>query len=275
MADSDTYLAMQKAHYALDFQQRGDGYVVGHYDFHENVPYETLLLHLYGDVRRPIFDTCRGRKALDYGCGEGRMIRRLSNVFDRVDGVDISEDMARNARERCPESSIWVTSGDNCAEAESGAYDFVYTTISMQHIGAFDIRDRILRDLHRVLKPGGKGTLQMLFSRNYPYRSMGYRGEVGTALVEIMPREVDHAGWFENRFDAVKTNSACDTLIGIQDLPRIQQYLETMFADVHFWFHDISLGRGEPRILPETHPNSHIDDRYHGTHFVFIHFTKP
>jgi ubiquinone/menaquinone biosynthesis C-methylase UbiE len=275
MADLDAYLSMQKAQYAADFKRVGEQWVVGHYDYHENVPYETLLLYMYGDIRRPLFTDWGGRKALDYGCGEGRMIRRLSGLFERVDGVDISEDMARNAQERSPNSKIWVTSGDNCAEAETGAYDFVYTTISMQHIGSFDIRDKILRDLHRVMKPGAKGTLQMLFSKHYPFRSSNYIGPVAGALVEIMPHDQDHAGWFQNRFDAKGTNSGCDTMIGQNDLPKIKEYLETMFSDVHFWFHDISIGRGDPRILPDTHPNSHIHDNYHGTHFIFIHFTKP
>ena len=275
MADLDSYLRMQKAEYAREFRDRGEEYVVGHYPFHENFPYETHLLHLFGDVRRPIFNGFGGRTALDYGCGEGRMIRRLSGVFERVDGVDISEDMAANARARCPESNIWVTEGRDCAGAPSDAYDLVFTTISLQHVGSFSVRDSILRDLRRVMKPGGKATLQMLFSKHYPFRSMNAMGAVGNTLVEILPHDGQHAGWFDDRFDATLTNSGCDTMIGTRDLPEIRRYLETMFQDVEFWFHDISIGRGEPRILPDTHPNSHIDDNYWGTHFIFLHFTKP
>jgi ubiquinone/menaquinone biosynthesis C-methylase UbiE len=276
MADIDSYLQMQKSEYARTFREHGDGAVVGSYDFHENVPYETLLLHRYGDVRRPIFNGFAGLTALDYGCGEGRMIRRLSGIFERVDGVDISEDMAANARARCPGSNVWVTSGRNCADAPSDAYDFVYSTISIQHIGSFDVRDSILHDLKRVLKPGGKGTLQMLFAKDYPFRAMNVKGQVGNTLVEIMPLDDQHAGWFENKFDAERTNSGCDTVIGAAQLPQIRTYLETMFKDVEFWFHDISIGRGgQPRILDATHPNSHLDDGYWGTHFIFLHFTKP
>ena len=274
MADAASYLEMQKSAYGQYYRTFGERVVVGHYDFHENFPYETHLLHRFGDVRRPIFDSWAGRTALDYGCGEGRMIRRLGSIFSRVDGVDISEDMARDARERCPGSNVWVTGGRDCAGAPGEAYDFVYSTIALQHVGSFEIRDSIIRDLHRVLKSGGKGTLQMLFSKHYPFKNANVLGHVGNTLVEIMPRDDQHASWFENRFDARSTNSGCDTMIGAGQLPEIRAYLETLFVDVDYWFHDISIGRGAPRILPETHPNSHIDDGYWGTHFVFLHFTK-
>jgi hypothetical protein len=63
-------------------------------------------------------------------------------------------------------------------------------------------------------------------------------------------------------------------MIGTNDLPNIRTYFEENFSDVEFWFHDISIGRANPRILPITHPNSHVNETYWATHYIFIHFTK-
>jgi tRNA/tmRNA/rRNA uracil-C5-methylase (TrmA/RlmC/RlmD family) len=38
-------------------------------------------------------------RALDFGCGLGRITRALAQHFDESVGVDISEDMVRRARE--------------------------------------------------------------------------------------------------------------------------------------------------------------------------------
>jgi trans-aconitate methyltransferase len=41
-------------------------------------------------------------RALDFGCGVGRIMRALARQFDEAVGVDISEDMVRRAQELKP-----------------------------------------------------------------------------------------------------------------------------------------------------------------------------
>ena len=65
--------------------------LVGNYDFHENSPYETHLLHLNGDIRKPVLSSPGNAIGFDVGCGEGRMIRRMARILQRCDGADISE----------------------------------------------------------------------------------------------------------------------------------------------------------------------------------------
>ena len=68
-------------------------------------------------------------------------------------------------------------------------------------------------------------------------------------------------------------------LIGDRDLEDVRSYFLTYFGKVEFWFHDISVGRGGwgvRRLLPDTHPNSHLTNREgKETHFVFIHCSEP
>jgi SAM-dependent methyltransferase len=271
------YAEMQRAYYDGAAQKNPESWVVGHYDFHENLPYETNLLFLYGDLRRPIFPDFGERVAFDIACGEGRMVRRMRNIFRKADGADISQPMIDLAEDRTPGSDFWVTDGVSCGAAPSGFYDFAYCTISMQHICVFDTRDLILKDICRILKPEGKVTLQYAYSRNYPALPItGVQEAAPGVATQVFRMDRQHARWFDNRTDAQSTNGGCDVVIGPDDLPAVHAYFSQYFETVDFWFHDISIGRGglgRQRLLPATHPNSHISDDCHLTHFVFIHLT--
>jgi len=266
---------MQRTFYQREAEIDPEEHVVGSYRYHENVPYETNLLYLYGDIRRPIFPDMADRAAFDIACGEGRMVRRMRRFFDRVDGADISENMITLARARTPGSEFWVTDGLNTGGAPSNSYDFCYCTISMQHICVFETRDRILKDICRILLPDGKITLQFLYSRDYPFLPISRPAPVsGTLGARVYKIDDHHAKWLDNKTDATSTNSGCDVVIGPQELELVHAYFREYFESVDFWFYDISIargGNGTARILPDIHPNSHISDDYHGTHFVFIH----
>ncbi len=247
--------------------------VVGSYEYHENVPYETFLLFKHGDIRKPIFDDFSNRSAFDICCGEGRMVRRMKSFFPQVDGGDLSIEMLKAAQERTPDSNFYLTSGFDCGKALSNNYDFVYCTISLQHICVYSTRDKIIQDVCRILKPGGKATFQFLFSKFYPFFQVGGIIPVQGAdyFAQVWRLDSQHAKWMDEKADALSTNSGCDVVIGTDELSLVKSYFEQYFTHVEFWFHDISIGRGNPRVLSLTHPNSHLDDSYIGTHFIFIH----
>jgi SAM-dependent methyltransferase len=271
------YAEMQRAYYEHAARNNPESWVVGHYDYHERVPYETNLLFLHGDVRRPIFQDFRGRAAFDIACGEGRMVRRMRNFFQKVDGADISQVMIGLAEDRTPGSDFWVTDGISAGAAPSGFYDFAFCTISLQHICVFETRDLILKDICRILKPDGKITLQYGFSRNYPALPITPVQEVSPGVAtQIFKIDQQHARWFDNKTDAKATNGGCDVVVGPGDLEALAGYFGQYFETVDFWFHDVSIGRGglgQPRILPPVHPNSHMTDDCHVTHLMFIHGT--
>ena len=286
MVDVAKYAKMQKDFFEANAGANPEG-VVGSYDYHENFPYETNLLYKYGDIRKPVYYNFRHRSAFEYGCGEGRMIRRMRKFFGQVDGVDISESMVNHARARCRGSNIYVTEGMNAGAAKSNAYDFAYCTLSLQQISVHEVRDQIIDDLVRILKPGGKMTLQFLFSKFYPFvhaslpthvlpppRTIGQASPEPAKDVGVQTFFLDtkHAGWHDNKDDS---GSGCDVVIGTDEIAVVEADMRRKFESVECWFHDISIGRTEPRALSHLHPNSHLGPMYLGTHFMFIHCDRP
>ncbi len=280
MSQADQYTAMQKQFY--DKGPASEEEIVGNYDYHENFPYETNILNLYGDVRKPNLTRPSEAIAFDIGCGEGRMIRRMSRFVKRVDGADISEKMVNAARERSPSSSqIFLSAGANCGDAKSNEYDLVYNTISLHHICVYDVRASIIQDITRILKPTGCATLQFFFSKYYPYCRTVPPLSNGSFLMDLHHKDALQADWFENRWDAQGTNSQCDAAFGTKHIPAVIEDFKKWFGTVDVWFCDISIGRpdpradGSPRILRDTHPNAHGIDYAWFTHMAFFSLRDP
>src|SRR5262249_21181900 len=137
--------------------------VVGSWRAHDTWPdYETYLMR---DV--PAQPTWI---ALEFGCGPGRNIRRWAPRFARIDGADIAQANLDNARVflagQLPpgkQPRLYLTGGADCGDAPTGGYDFVFSTIALQHICVHAVRQAILTDLFRVLRPGGRLSVQMGF----------------------------------------------------------------------------------------------------------------
>jgi SAM-dependent methyltransferase len=273
------YAGMQKTFY--DETRASVEEIVGNYDYHENFPYETHLLHRYGDIRKPVLADPATARGFEIGCGEGRMVRRMARLLGQVDGADISEKMVRAARVRTPGSDIFLSSGTDCGDAPSDSYHFAYCAISLQHICVHDTRARILDDLLRILRHDGCATLQFFFSRYYPYCRTVAPPANESYLLDVHHVDRLHARWFDNRWDAQGTNSMCDVAFGTQDIPEVLDDFRRWFRQTDVWFHDVSIGRpeprgnGRPRVLPEIHPNCHGSDEAWFTHMAFFHLREP
>jgi SAM-dependent methyltransferase len=77
----------------------------------------------------------RGHVALDFGCGIGRMTAALSRYFERVIGVDISEEMIRLANSLTRQNGVeFVQVKEARIPFEGMSVDCVYSTIVVQHI---------------------------------------------------------------------------------------------------------------------------------------------
>lgn len=98
------------------------------------------------------------RRALEIGCGPGRLMRPLSRWFGEIHGVDISDEMAARAREYLrdiPHAHVHVTPDSSLAAFAADSFDFVYSYAVFQHIPSREIVFHYLRESRRVLKTGG------------------------------------------------------------------------------------------------------------------------
>ena len=193
---------------------------VGLWEDHENYPYED---YIFKNFKGPY------QNALDFGCGMGRMIKRMLQFFHRVDGADLIENNLKFTREylnkienqRC---SLFQTDGTSCKINTEIKYDLIYSTICIHHICVYDIRYQIISDIYSLLKEGGQCVLQFTFGND------------------------NGIYWFNNHYNAKYTNGGEDiTIPNLTYLPDIINDLETIgFKDIKYHIcpspHSLKLG---------------------------------
>ena len=104
----------------------------------------------------------RCERALDFGCGVGRLSQALAEHFDQVDGVDISSEMIELARDHSQRSNVMYhhnTTPDLALFADD-RFDLVYTTIVLQHMPPA-LAEGYVREFLRVTRPGGLVVFQI------------------------------------------------------------------------------------------------------------------
>lgn len=104
----------------------------------------------------------RGR-ALDFGCGAGRLTQALAEHFREAVGVDIARSMVERAREfnRHGDRVRYVVHhAADLAPFGDGAFDLVYSNKVLQHIPPM-AAEAYIREFFRVLRPGGLAVFQM------------------------------------------------------------------------------------------------------------------
>jgi len=97
------------------------------------------------------------QRALDFGCGIGRVTQALCNYFDSVDGVDIAPsmiDLANKYNTRGDRVHYFVNNKDSLEMFKDNSYDFIYSVEVLQHMRP-EYQENYLRELLRILSPGG------------------------------------------------------------------------------------------------------------------------
>jgi SAM-dependent methyltransferase len=95
-------------------------------------------------------------KAVELGCGNGRLTHSIAREFKAVEALDVSEERLARARQR-----VDVRNVNGCLidgppmPAESATADLVVSTHVIQHIANLAVVNEYFAESFRVLRPGG------------------------------------------------------------------------------------------------------------------------
>jgi 2-polyprenyl-3-methyl-5-hydroxy-6-metoxy-1,4-benzoquinol methylase len=101
-------------------------------------------------------------RALDFGCGLGRLTNALAKKFDHAVGVDHSANMIQHASSLVdlPNCEFVHSGSTRLSEIAIGKFDFVLSLLVLQHIEKSGIPTAV-EDLMSALKPGGVAVFQL------------------------------------------------------------------------------------------------------------------
>lgn len=116
-------------------------------------------------------------RALEIGCGVGRNTVHLARHFTEVDGVDVSPSMVAAAVERGLPAGVHLhaLSGRDLRPLPDGAFALAFSHLVFQHIESEDDIAGYLRELARVLMPGGVAVLHYDTRPRSPLVSIAHR----------------------------------------------------------------------------------------------------
>lgn len=99
----------------------------------------------------------KNTEVLDLCCGAGQTTKILVQFSDRVTGLDISPVALAKATSNVPQANYVEGEAQNMP-LEDNRFDLVHTSVALHEMTPQEL-ERILREVYRVLKPGGIFTL--------------------------------------------------------------------------------------------------------------------
>ena len=131
-----------------------------------------------------------GAAVLDVGCGSGRHSMALSGMGYRVTGVDLSDDLLREARRRDAGSRVeWVKGDMRRLPFADGSFDATVNLFtSFGYFVTEEENTAVLGELRRVLRSGGKFLIDFLnplyVERNLVPETIRVDEETGWTITE-------------------------------------------------------------------------------------------
>ena len=159
---------------------------------------------------------------LDIGCGLGRLTRAIAKRARRAIGVDVSREMIERARELNAHLTNveWVLGdGVSLAAIEDEGVDGVISHVVFQHIPDPRVTLGYVREMGRVLRPGGWAAFQVSTNPDV-HRPRSSPGRRLLALAGRAPRGQGDPAWLGSAVDLDDLRAAASD--GDLELERVE-----------------------------------------------------
>jgi SAM-dependent methyltransferase len=132
-------------------------------DWSDEEYFESGRQNVHYEILTDMGNVCRGQDpkqmtVLEIGCGSGRITRALADTFGQVYAVDISGEMVRQAKEALhdrPNAHVFQNNGADLQVLGELQVDFAFSYIVFQHIPSREVIHSYVREVYRLLRPGG------------------------------------------------------------------------------------------------------------------------
>jgi SAM-dependent methyltransferase len=190
--------------------------VTGQHEWSDEEFFRSGQITLEEEILNDLPNICQDKdpkemKVLEIGCGAGRVTRAFAGFFGEVYAVDISREMVRQARQAVagfPNTHVFHNNGKDLSVLRGGwrgslgigprlEIDFAFSIIVFQHIPSRKIIENYVREVHKLLRPGGLFKFQVqgcAIDEGEPDHSW-----VGAFFTEAQAREMAERCGFEMR----------------------------------------------------------------------------
>lgn len=161
---------------------------------------------------------------VEIGCGVGRLTRVLSERAAAVTAIDVSREMLDRARELNPglDNVQWrLGDGRSLAGVADACADACVSHVVFQHIPDPRVTLGYVREMGRVLKPGGWSAFQISNDPDVHRRRASPRQWAGAVRAALgrAPRGQAHPAWRGSAVDLADLDRAADD--GAMDVERV------------------------------------------------------
>lgn len=140
-----------------------------------------------------LFDTLkefRGKKILEIAPGYGRITQFLSILASELLVIDLNEECIKKTKEKLGHHVLgyFVNDGKSLTNIRTNSQDLVFSYDSFVHIHK-NVIDDYLKEIHRVLKPGGKSYIHhswLYLGNDYSFKNIAGRADMNPDLFKSL-----------------------------------------------------------------------------------------